>query len=153
MFIRKANIEDLGKLQQLFRDSILKSGQDYYTPAQLKVWSDRANVSSRWLALIKEQFTLLLEVENEVLGFASLRGEDYFDFLYVSQHQQGKGYAKRLYMSILAEAKKRGATKLYSDVSYMAKPFFLAQGFSVLKENENPLGEEILINFRVEKVL
>ena len=153
MAIRKANIKDLGKLKQLFRDSILKSGKEHYSQAQLKVWSDRADVSSRWLGLIKEQYTILLEAENEVMGFASLRGEDYFDFLYVSQDQQGKGYAKQLYRAILAEAKKRGATKIYSDVSYMAKPFFLAQGFAVLKENENQLGEEILINFRVEKVL
>ncbi len=101
----------------------------------------------------KRTYTILLEVENEVMGFASLRGEDYFDFLYVSQDQQGKGYAKQLYIAILAEAKKRGATKIYSDVSYMAKPFFLAQGFSILKENENKLGAEMLINFRVEKEL
>tara|TARA_R110000868_G_scaffold46362_3_gene153191 strand:+ start:525 stop:965 length:441 start_codon:yes stop_codon:yes gene_type:complete len=146
-------MKDLGKLKQLFRDSILKSGLDHYTEAQLKAWSDRANVSSRWLGLIKEQYTILLEAENEVMGFASLRGEDYFDFLYVSQDQQGKGYAKQLYIAILAEAKKRGATKIYSDVSYMAKPFFLAQGFSILKENENKLGAEMLINFRVEKEL
>lgn len=146
-------MKDLGKLKQLFRDSILKSGLEHYSQAQLKVWSDRADVSSRGLALIKEQFAILLEVENEVMGLASLRGEDYFDFLYISQHQQGKGYAKQLYKAILAEAKKCGATKIYSDVSYMAKPFFIAQGFSILQENENKLGAEMLINFRVEKVL
>ena len=93
----------------------------------------------------------MLESENDIIAFASLKDNDYFDFLYVAKSQQGKGYAKQLYEAILAEAEKKGTTKLYSDVSYMARPFFEARGFIVLHKNENKLGAESLINFRVEK--
>jgi len=149
--IRRVRIEDLGKLQQLFRDSILKSGREHYTEAQLQEWSRRSDNEARWTSLIQEQFTILLESENQIIAFASLKDSDYFDFLYVNNDEQGKGYAKQLYMAILAEAKKCGATKLFSDVSYMARPFFEARGFNVLHENENKLGMETLVNFRVEK--
>lgn len=151
--IRLAKIEDLGRLKQLFRDTILRTGKLHYSEAQLKAWSNRADRDQRWLDLINSQYTLLIEEKEELLGFASLKGADYFDFLYVAHSQQGKGYAKALYQAILAEAKKRGATQIYSDVSYMARPFFLAQGFTLLKSNENKLEGEILINFKVVKEL
>ncbi len=151
MEIRRAKTKDLGKLQELFRDSILESGPGHYSNAQLLEWSNRADNPPRWKSLIEEQFTLLIAVEKQIVAFASLKDQDYFDFLYVAKSQQGKGYAQQLYLRILAEAKRRGASKLYSDVSFMAKPFFLARGFKLLHENENKLGQETLINFRVAR--
>jgi putative acetyltransferase len=149
--IRKAQLTDLGELTKLFRDSILKSGIPHYSAEQLNAWSERSQDASRWEGLINDQFTLLIENANEILGFASLRGKDYFDFLYVTYDQQGKGLAKQLYQAIIAEAKIRGASKVSSDVSFMARPFFEARGFKVIKTNENIVDGETLINFRVEK--
>jgi putative acetyltransferase len=82
LIIRKAQLKDLGELKKLFRDSILKSGLPHYSPGQLKAWSEGSEDVSRWEGLINDQFTLLIEENNQLLGFASLRGKDYFDFLY-----------------------------------------------------------------------
>ena len=117
MTIRRAQLKDLGELTKLFRDSILKSGLPHYSSDQLKVWSERSQDLSRWEGLINDQFTLLLEDSNEILGFASLRGKDYFDFLYVNYDQQGKGLAKQLYQAIIDESKRHGATQILSDLS------------------------------------
>lgn len=153
MTIRRAQLKDLGELTRLFRDSILKSGTQHYSATELKVWSERSQNVGRWEGLITDQFTLIIENNKRVLGFASLRGKDYFDFLYVDYDHQGKGIAKQLYQAIIAEAKSRGAALIQSDVSFMARPFFEAQGFRVIKTNENKLDGETLINFRVEKAV
>jgi putative acetyltransferase len=151
LIIRKAQLKDLGELKKLFRDSILKSGLPHYSPGQLKAWSEGSEDASRWEGLINDQFTLLIEENNQLLGFASLRGKDYFDFLYAVYNQQGKGIAKQLYQAIITEAKTRGTTKITSDVSFMARPFFESRGFKVIKINENKLYGETLINFKVER--
>jgi putative acetyltransferase len=151
LIIRKAQLKDLGELKKLFRDSILKSGLPHYSPGQLKAWSEGSEDASRWEGLINDQFTLLIEENNQLLGFASLRGKDYFDFLYAVYNQQGKGIAKQLYQAIITEAKTRGTTKITSDVSFMARPFFESRGFKVIKINENKLDGETLINFKVER--
>jgi putative acetyltransferase len=151
LIIRKAQLKDLGELKKLFRDSILKSGLPHYSPGQLKAWSEGSEDASRWEGLINDQFTLLIEENNQLLGFAYLRGKDYFDFLYVVYNQQGKGIAKQLYQAIITEAKTRGTTKITSDVSFMARPFFESRGFKVIKINENKLYGETLINFKVER--
>ena len=51
------------------------------------------------------------------------------------------------------EAKARGILQLYSNVSVTAKPFFLAQGFEVVKEHLISIRAQELLSFRMQKHL
>ena len=122
-----------------------------YSPEQIKVWTASIENTKRWTEKLNSQYFLIALLEDVIVGYASLEGSDYLDFLYVHKDYQRQGIAYRLYLEIEKEAIKRKATVLFSDVSKTAKPFFERQGFTMLETQTNIiLGVEI-INYKMSK--
>jgi len=152
--ILHASRSDFDRMSRLFRETILHTCRNDYTPEQLKVWaSSPERRKESWLKRIDEQYFILAESGDELLGMGSLEDDDYIDFLYVSNRHLRKGIAKALYNSLEQKALDLGVKSLKSDVSKTARPFFEKQGFKVVHENQNHIEGEILINFRMEKVI
>lgn len=90
---------------------------------------------------------LLLEQENELLGFASgseQEQEKVFKLhkLYVAPVAQGTGAGKRLLTAIEEHAGTEGATELRLNVNRYnpARNFYEKMGFNVLYEEDVPIG-------------
>jgi GNAT superfamily N-acetyltransferase len=67
--------------------------------------------------------------------------------------RQRQGVGSLLIEKIHEEASHRGLVRLYSDVSITAKPFFIAKGFEVIKEQLIAIRGQELSNFRMQKHL
>ena len=91
--------------------------------------------------------------EDNLVGFITLKENEYIDFIYVHPDHLGCGIAQELLNKIQKKAIEHKAVVLRSDVSKAAIGFFEKNGFQVLKENQNKRNEEVLINYSVSKDL
>ncbi len=151
--IRLAKISDLKEIQEMFVDTITTICKDDYSPEQIEVWTSSIENTQRWADKLTSQYFLVAELDNKIVGYASLENNDYFDFLYIHKDYQRQGIADRLYSEIEKEAIKRKATHLNSDVSETARRFFEKKGFKTITPHTNIIKDIAIINFKMTKTL
>jgi putative acetyltransferase len=140
-------------MQKMFVDTISTICKDDYSPEQIKVWTSSIENTQRWTDKLTSQYFLIAELDNKIVGYASLENNEYIDFLYVHKDFQRQGIADRLYTEIENEAIKRKATVLTSDVSKTAKHFFEKKGFKTLNEQTNIINAVKIVNYKMTKQL
>jgi putative acetyltransferase len=140
-------------MQQLFVETISTICQHDYSPEQIKAWTSSIENTQRWTDKINSQYFPIAEIDNKIVGFASLENNDYLDFLYVHKDYQRQGIAKLLYSEIEKEAIRRKAVALHADVSKTAKPFFEKQGFKTVAPQTKVIQGVEIINYKMTKHL
>lgn len=133
--IRRATLRDMPELHKLFVETIRNIASRDYDPDQIRIWTASIQKKKRWEDAVLNQYFILLEKEDQLLGFGSLDQGNYIDFMYVHKDYQGQGIASLIYQELLEEARRQGETRLSSDVSKTARPFFEKKGFKAVKEN------------------
>jgi putative acetyltransferase len=138
---------------ELFQGSVHTVGKQFYNPEQLEAWSPTTPDYNAWhnyLDSIKPE----LAVENDkVLGFLGFEDTGHVDRLYVHKDYQRRGVATQLYRYIEILALNNNIDKLFTEASYLAKPFFERMGFVIIKKNDVCRDGILLNNFSMEKVL
>ncbi len=150
MEIRTAVPSDSEELIELSQSSILKTCREDYTQPQLKAWANGINRPNRFKEAIKNQYFIVAEIDNEIVGFASLENGNYIDFLYVSTQHLRKGVAQCLYNCLLNKALESNQQCILSDVSITATSFFKKQGFTIVNKQEHTIATECLVNYRMK---
>ncbi len=153
MTIRKGNINDLDNLQTLFVDTINEVCKKDYDGKQISVWTASIDNKKRWQDILTNQFVLVAEHKNEIVGFATLDNGNYLDLLYIHKDYQRQGIAFELFIEIEKEAKRQRQDILTSDVSKTAIPFFEKVGFKLIKEQRVTIREFELTNYKMTKTL
>ena len=151
--IRRASINDLHELQELFVNTIKKVCISDYNPAQIGAWIASVDNMERWKKRVSAQYFLVAELEGKIVGFGSLENNVYLDFLYVHAEHQHEGIGKLLYARIEAEARSHGIKLLTSDVSITAKPFFEKAGFEIETRQRIKIKDVELVNYKMVKIL
>ncbi|WP_278381417.1 GNAT family N-acetyltransferase [Chryseobacterium arthrosphaerae] len=151
--IRKGSLNDLPAMQQLFADTIQVICKNDYNDLQRNAWSAGADNKERWMNVIKSQYVLIAEAENQLVGFSTLDQGTYIDLLFVHKDLQHQGIASLLYAKMEEEALRHGQKQLTADVSKTARPFFEKSGFRILKEQTVNVKGIDLINYKMIKNL
>ncbi|MEE6128000.1 GNAT family N-acetyltransferase [Chryseobacterium arthrosphaerae] len=151
--IRKGSLNDLPAMQQLFADTIQVICKNDYNDLQRNAWSAGADNEERWMNVIKGQYVLIAEAENQLVGFSTLDQGTYIDLLFVHKDHQHQGIASLLYAKMEEEALRHGQKQLTADVSKTARPFFEKSGFRILKEQTVNVRGIDLINYKMIKNL
>jgi len=151
MIFRKGNINDLENLQKLFVDTINEVCKNDYDSKQISVWTSSVENKTRWQDILKNQFVLVAEKNNQIIGFATLKNGNYLDLIYIHKDFQRQGIASKLYEKIEKEAKQKFQNNLTSDVSKTAKLFFEKNGFKLIKEQNLKIKNVKLINYKMTK--
>ncbi len=81
--IRLSKLSDLAELQKMFVDTVSTICKDDYSPEQIKVWTSSIENTQRWTDKLASQYFLVAELDNKIVGYASLKNNDHVDFLYV----------------------------------------------------------------------
>jgi len=121
--IRLAKLDDLTAMQRIFVDTITTVCSSDYDEQQIRVWVSGVNNTERWKKIIVEQYVIVADKGDKILGYGTLNNESYIDLLYVHKDHQGQGIAQLLLDEITKEARQLGQTKLNSDVSKTATVF------------------------------
>ena len=99
------------------------------------------------------ELTLIATMQNSPVGFASLRGNEAIDMLYVHPSVAGQGVGAMLVDALEKLAGARGAKALSVDASDTAVEFFRKRGYVAKQRNSVPRHGEWLANTTMQKQL
>ena len=144
---------DTMALRELFAQSIEELTQDDYDEDQRAAWASAAEDAGEFAKRLGSATTLVVHVEGEHLGFASLKDNAILDMLYVHPHYAGEGIGSALCDAVEKIAAARGADALTVEASETAVLFFEARGYVPMKRNSVPVGDLWLTNTTMKKEL
>ncbi|HEX7883207.1 MAG TPA: GNAT family N-acetyltransferase [Afipia sp.] len=145
--------EDSAVLAAIFVASIDELAEDDYSDAQREAWASAAEDEEEFSKRLSGQLTLVATIESSPVGFASLKGKDQLDLLYVHPGFARHGVATSLCDALEKLAGARGATALTVEASDTAEPFFAQRGYTGQQRNTVTVGDEWLANTTMKKSL
>lgn len=144
---------DVPMLAAIFIASVEQVASEDYDVDQVAAWTSRAEDEAAFAARLGAQLTIVATFEGEAVGFASLRGADHLDMLYVHPEALGQGVATTLLDALEKLAAARGAKHINVDASDTAEGFFAARGYRAQQRNSLEIDGVWLANTTMTKPL
>jgi putative acetyltransferase len=144
---------DTPVLAAIFAAAIEELTGDDYTEEQQEAWMAVAEDEASFGKKLADELTLIATLRNAPVGFASLKGKDHVDMLYVHPSVAGQGVASMLLDALEKLAGGRGAATLTVDASDNAAEFFRKHGYIAQQRNSITLNGEWLANTTMQKTL
>ena len=144
---------DTPVLAAIFVASVEELTGDDYSEAQRQAWASAADDEEQFGKRLASELTLIATLQNSPVGFASLKGTDHIDMLYVHPSAVGQGVASMLCDALEKLAGGRGAKSLTVDASDTAEGFFLRRGYIGKQRNTVTVNGEWLANTTMQKTL
>ena len=153
MEIRLFKPGDTQQIAQLFHNTVRLVNIQDYSEKQVNAWSPDELNFRNWLNICSSRFTYVAIADEQIIGFGELEADGHIDCFYVHHNYQRQGVGSKIYQAIEIKARKVKLTRLYTEASITAKPFFVNQGFSLIKQQQVFCRGVAFINFLVEKFL
>jgi putative acetyltransferase len=144
---------DVRRCAEIFRSSINELAADDYDEDQREAWASRADDEQAFGGRLQGALTLLAMIDGAIAGFASLKGADLVDMLFVDPEFAHQGAGRALIEALTKLARARGAKRLTTEASDVAKPLFERQGFTAERRNLVRVGDQWLANTTMAKAL
>lgn len=145
--------DDVPVLAAIFTAAIEQLTSDDYSEAQREAWAGVADDEAHFARRLAAQLTLIATLANAPVGFASLKGADQIDLLYVHPDAALRGVATALCDALEKLAGARGAESLTVDASDNAQEFFARRGYAATRRNTVTINGEWLANTTMRKTL
>lgn len=154
LIIRPYRPADAIPLAALYHRAVREGAAQKYNAAQRAAWSPAPPTSAGWRARVEEAETIVAEHAGAIRGFMTLDMDSgYLDFAYVAPEVMGQGVAEALYAVIEGRARVKGHTRLETEASLLAEPFFRRQGWRLIARQEVERDGVLIPNARMEKRL
>lgn len=144
---------DTMALVDLFAQSIEELTQDDYSEDQRLAWASSAADAEAFAKRLGGMVTLIIRVDGQYAGFASLKDNATLDMLYVHPYFAGQGVGSALADALERLAKARGSATISVDASDTAEEFFEQRGYVAQSRNLVPREDEWLSNTTMTKDL
>ena len=144
---------DTPVLASIFAASIEQLTGDDYSEAQQQAWASLAENEEQFGKRLAGGLTLIAMLQNSPVGFASLKGPDHIDMLYVHPGAIGQNVASMLCEALEKLAGNRGAKSLTVDASDNAAGFFAKRDYAAKQRNTVNVSGEWLANTTMQKML
>lgn len=144
---------DTMALRELYAQSIEELTAEDYDEDQRIAWASLAEDAQAFGRRLAGQLTLIVQIEGEYAGFASLKDNTVIDMLYVHPYFAGEGVGTTLLEALEKLAGARGAAALTVDASDTAAPFFENRGYVATQRNSVPVDDEWLANTSMRKII
>jgi putative acetyltransferase len=144
---------DTPVLAAIFAAAIEQLTGDDYSEAQQQAWAGAADDEDEFGKRLAGSLTLVATLQNSPVGFASLKGGNQIDMLYVHPGAVGQGVAAMLIDALEKLAAGRGAKAVTVDASDNALEFFAKRGYAAKQRNTVTVNGEWLANTTMEKTL
>jgi putative acetyltransferase len=144
---------DTPGLRELFAQSIDELCTEDYDEDQRIAWISRVEDAGAFAKQLGGMVTLVVMVDGDYAGFASLKDNTVLDMLYVSPHYAGEGVGTALVETMERLATARGSKDLTVNSSETAVMFFEARGYIASSRNLIPIDDQWLSNTTLVKKL
>ncbi|MDG4648096.1 GNAT family N-acetyltransferase [Roseibacterium sp. SDUM158017] len=134
LVVRDYRPDDAGPIARVFHRAVRRGTSAHYSLAQRLAWSPRVQAPEAWHTRLSQIETVVAETGEGPVGFMALDLADGFlDFAYVDPSVRGMGVGAAIYAVIEGRARAAGLTRLQTEASRVAEPFFDARGWIVVK--------------------
>jgi putative acetyltransferase len=144
---------DAKRCAEIFRASIDELAAEDYDEDQREAWASSADDEQAFGARLQRGLTLLATIDGSIAGFASLKGPDHIDMLFVDPVFARRGAGGALIEALTRLAQARGAKRLTVEASDSAKPLFERQSFTAERRNLVRVEDQWLANTTMAKTL
>lgn len=146
MQIRRYQAHDLNEVLALFQQTVRQVNVRDYSTAQIKAWlgTDSVTVHQHWQQRLLTTTTMVILDGQKLIAFGNILATGYLDCLYVHTEYQRQGLAKWLVTTLEASV---SVTQYTVAASITAVPFFVAQGYHVIRRQEVVRAYQVLTNF------
>lgn len=151
MKVREYCAGDIDTIVKLFHDTIHTVSIADYTPAQCNAWSPKAADLVAWNTKLSEQYALVAEADNRIVGFGSADNTGYFDLLYTHKDYQRRGVATLVADDIEHYVLSQGIKAITTNASITARPFFAQRGYRLLAAQTVMCRGQAFVNFKMQK--
>ncbi|MEG2338126.1 MAG: GNAT family N-acetyltransferase [Clostridium sp.] len=153
MIIRSYNEADLDKVINLFYNTVHSINIRDYSQEQVNAWAPETIDKIKWGESLLSNYSLVVEVNSQVVGFGDLEDKGYLDRLYVHKDYQGIGVGTMICNYLEEEARSQGHKSIEAHGSITAKPFFTSRGYNIIKEQQVEVKGVYMTNFIMVKKL
>jgi putative acetyltransferase len=149
--LRSYRREDLDGVIEVFQRAVRGVASRDYDPGQIAAWAevDRATWDDRRLT----SPTWVAVKDGRIVGFSDLKADGHLDMMFVHPDFNGIGVASRLLDRVEAAAIEQGLTRIFTEASLTARPFFERRGFQLEAQQRVFKRGQWLTNFRMHKLL
>ncbi len=153
MHIRLYQKGDIKQVARLFQDTVTILNSSKYTETEIRMWAPN-NIHFRdWEQSCLEKFTIVAEINREIVGFAQLNNDGHINAFYCRPDHQGKGIGKQLYATIEDYAQSHGISRIYTEVHASVRPFFTKLGFKNTQKQTVLVHGDMEENYVIHKKL
>ena len=132
--IRNAEHKDASAIKSVHVNAIKNCCTDYYSAEQINIWT--GGDASGFVRLIdKSPFMLVAEINDEIVGFCTLRQDFTLMHLYVCPVSQKQGVGGALLNAAIHWLKEKGQKNLELESSLNAVAFYKSNGLKAVKES------------------
>lgn len=149
--IRPYREGDLDAVIAVFQAAIRGTTARDYSPAQIAAWAQADRKA--WARWRMDRPTWVASLGGAVVGFSDLEADGHLDMMFVDPAHQGRGIASRLLATVEAAARADSLTRIFTEASITARPFFERRGFRLIAAQTVAIRGQALTNFRMEKLL
>lgn len=153
MKIRLFHPQDAEQIAHLFHDTVREINQRDYSPSQIKAWAPDDIYFRNWAEICSKRFTFVADQSGLIVGFGELDPKGHIGCFYCHKNYQGMGIGRQIYQAIEEKALNLGLTRLFTEASITAKPFFQHMGFAVVRQQQVFCRGETFINYLMDKHL
>ena len=151
--IRKYVKSDSKALWDIYYNTIHSVNSNDYSQEQIEAWAPSNIPMDIWHQKMVAISPIIAEIDGVIVGYTDLQPDGLLDHFFCHHQYQGVGVGRALMNHIFDCAEDRGISRLYSEVSVTARPFYERQGFKVVKEQLIEVRGQELCNFVMEKHL
>lgn len=153
IYIREMRRSDLEICILLFQETVHSVNRRDYLQIQLDAWAPKTlRDMQRWETML-QNISYVAEVYDQVVGFGDITHEGYIDRLFVHKDYQRMGIASNILQQLELQAKSIGIKEIKTEASITAKPFFLAFGYQIAKQQIVEIRGVEMVNFLMIKSL
>jgi putative acetyltransferase len=144
---------DTPVLAAIFAAAVEELTGDDYNAAQQEAWAGIAEDGEKFSKRLAGALTLIATLQGSPVGFATLKGADHIDMLYVHPGAAGHGVGSMLCEALEKLAGGRGAKSLTVNASDNALEFYAKRGYVAQQRNSVTVNGEWLANTTMQKTL
>lgn len=149
MEVRKLRKGEEKELWDLFYNTIHNVNIRDYDENQIEAWAPSDFDVNIAIQKFRDIDPFVAIKNGKIIGYGDIQSDGLIDHFYCHHEFQRQGVGSVLFDTIEKEAEKNGISRMYSNVSITARPFFESKGFSVEKEQTLKVRDQQLTNFRM----
>jgi len=151
--VREATIGDYAAIGRLYFETVRTVNRRDYGHAQVTAWAPSIQPPRTWRERLRGQLVLVATEQQRHVGFIAMEGDGHIDLLYVHKDRQRRGIATQLLDRAIAAARRRKLSRVVTEASVTARPFFERHGFIVRSAEDVRRGGVVLRRYRMERQL